>query len=321
MNHPAVPEEDMPLLSLQAFSLARGKVDVLDNVAFELGRGQTIGLIGESGAGKSTIALAIIGLLRPPEVALRGSIRFDGVELTGLAEAQYRRLRGNRIGLVFQDATAALNPCFTVGAQLAEPLSRHLGLRGTERRQRSIELLESVGIGEAALRLDAFPHELSGGMQQRVMIAMALACDPQLLIADEPTSALDVTIQAQIMELILERVRARSASAIFVLHDLALAAQVCDRVVVLYAGQVVEVAPAGELFAAPRHPYTRALRACSIELGQEQALAPIPGSVPGLEDLPAGCRFAPRCDRASARCAQTPPLVSDGIRSVACWHA
>jgi len=321
MDRPAVPEEAAPLLSLQAFSLARGKVDVLDNVAFELGRGQTIGLIGESGAGKSTIALAIIGLLRSPEVSLRGSIRFDGVELTVLAEAQYRQLRGNRIGLVFQDATAALNPCFTVGAQLAEPLSRHLGLRGNERRQRSIELLESVGIGEAALRLDAFPHELSGGMQQRVMIAMALACDPQLLIADEPTSALDVTIQAQIMELILERVRARSASAIFVLHDLALAAQVCDRVVVLYAGQVVEVAPAGELFAAPRHPYTRALRACSIELGQEQALAPIPGSVPGLEDLPAGCRFAPRCDRASAQCAQTPPLVSDGIRSVACWHA
>jgi oligopeptide/dipeptide ABC transporter ATP-binding protein len=321
MDRPAVPEEDVPLLSLQAFSLARGKVDVLDNVAFELGRGQTLGLIGESGAGKSTIALAIIGLLRSPEVSLRGSIRFDGVELTVLAEAQYRQLRGNRIGLVFQDATAALNPCFTVGAQLAEPLSRHLGLRGNERRQRSIELLESVGIGEAALRLDAFPHELSGGMQQRVMIAMALACDPQLLIADEPTSALDVTIQAQIMELILERVRARSASAIFVLHDLALAAQVCDRVVVLYAGQVVEVAPAGELFAAPRHPYTRALRACSIELGQEQALAPIPGSVPGLEDLPAGCRFAPRCDRASAQCAQTPPLVSDGIRSVACWHA
>jgi len=321
MDHPAVPEGAVPLLSLQAFSLARGKVDVLDNVAFELGRGQTLGLIGESGAGKSTIALAIIGLLRSPEVSLRGSIRFDGVELTVLAEAQYRQLRGNRIGLVFQDATAALNPCFTVGAQLAEPLSRHLGLRGNERRQRSIELLESVGIGEAALRLDAFPHELSGGMQQRVMIAMALACDPQLLIADEPTSALDVTIQAQIMELILERVRARSASAIFVLHDLALAAQVCDRVVVLYAGQVVEVAPAGELFAAPRHPYTRALRACSIELGQEQALAPIPGSVPGLEDLPAGCRFAPRCDRASAQCAQTPPLVSDGIRSVACWHA
>ena len=321
MDHPMAIGKDEPLLSLQALSLARGKVDVLDNVAFELGRGQTIGLIGESGAGKSTIALAIIGLLRPPEVSLRGSIQFDGVELTGLAEAQYRRLRGNRIGLVFQDATAALNPCFTVGAQLAEPLSRHLGLRGTERRQRSIELLESVGIGEAALRLDAFPHELSGGMQQRVMIAMALACDPQLLIADEPTSALDVTIQAQIMELILERVQARSASAIFVLHDLALAAQVCDRVVVLYAGQVVEVAPAGELFAAPRHPYTRALRACSIELGQQQALAPIPGSVPGLEDLPAGCRFAPRCDRASTLCAQTPPLVADGTRSVACWHA
>lgn len=312
---------DTTLLSLDAFSLARGKAEVLDNVGFTLGRGQTIGLIGESGAGKSTIALAIIGLLRAPQVALRGSIRFDGAELTTLPEAEYRRLRGNRIGLIFQDATAALNPCFTVGAHLAEPLSRHLGLRGEQRRQRSIELLESVGIGEAALRLDAFPHELSGGMQQRVMIAMALACDPQLLIADEPTSALDVTIQAQIMELILERVRARSASAIFVLHDLALAAQVCDRVVVLYAGQVVEEAPAAELFADPRHPYTRALRACSIELGERDALVPIPGAVPGLEELPGGCRFAPRCERASARCAQTPPLVNDGARRIACWHA
>ncbi|MCA4901091.1 MAG: ABC transporter ATP-binding protein [Rhodocyclaceae bacterium] len=312
---------DTTLLSLDAFSLARGKAEVLDNVGFTLGRGQTIGLIGESGAGKSTIALAIIGLLRAPQVALRGSIRFDGVELTTLPEAEYRRLRGNRIGLIFQDATAALNPCFTVGAHLAEPLSRHLGLQGEQRRQRSIELLESVGIGEAALRLDAFPHELSGGMQQRVMIAMALACDPQLLIADEPTSALDVTIQAQIMELILERVRARSASAIFVLHDLALAAQVCDRVVVLYAGQVVEEAPAAELFADPRHPYTRALRACSIELGERDALVPIPGAVPGLEELPGGCRFAPRCERASARCAQTPPLVNDGARRIACWHA
>lgn len=312
---------DTTLLSLDALSLARGRADVLDNVTFTLGRGQTVGLIGESGAGKSTIALAIIGLLRAPQVALRGSIRFDGVELTTLPEYEYRRLRGNRIGLIFQDATAALNPCFTVGAHLAEPLSRHLGLQARERRQRSIELLESVGIGEAALRLDAFPHELSGGMQQRVMIAMALACDPQLLIADEPTSALDVTIQAQIMELILERVRARAASAIFVLHDLALAAQVCDRVVVLYAGQVVEEAPAAELFADPRHPYTRALRACSIELGERDALVPIPGAVPGLEDLPGGCRFAPRCERASARCAQTPPLVTDGTRRIACWHA
>jgi ABC-type transporter Mla maintaining outer membrane lipid asymmetry ATPase subunit MlaF len=175
---------DAPLLAIRALSLARGEVDVLDQVDFSLGRGQTVGLIGESGAGKSTIALAIIGLLRPPEVALRGSIRFDGVELTTLPEAQYRQLRGNRIGLIFQDATAALNPCFTVGTHLAEPLSRHLGLGARERRQRSIELLESVGIGEAGLRLDAFPHELSGGMQQRVMIAMALACDPQLLIAD-----------------------------------------------------------------------------------------------------------------------------------------
>ncbi len=178
-----------------------------------------------------------------------------------------------------------------------------------------------MGIADAELRLAAYPHELSGGMQQRGMIAMALACDPQLLIADEPTSALDVTIQAQIMELILSRVRSRGASAIFVLHDLALASQVCDRIVVLYAGQVVEEAAAAELFGTPRHPYTRALRGCSIELGSSAALAPIDGSVPALEAMPQGCRFAPRCPLATDRCAQRPPLVESDGRRIACWHA
>ena len=308
------------LLQVDALTLRRGSAAVLDEVSVSLAAGETLGLIGESGAGKSTLALAVIGLLRPPEVGLSGSIRFADEELTTLPESRFRQLRGNRIGLVFQDATAALNPCFTVAAHLAEPLARHLGLRGEAARARSIALLESVGIAEPALRLKAYPHELSGGMQQRVMIAMALACDPQLLIADEPTSALDVTIQAQIMELILGRVREGGAAAIFVLHDLALAAQVCDRIAVLYAGQVVEVASARELFAEPRHPYTRALRGCSIELGQHEPLAPIPGNVPPLEAMPAGCRFAPRCPKASERCAQRPRLVEEGGRQLACWH-
>jgi oligopeptide/dipeptide ABC transporter ATP-binding protein len=236
-----------------------------------------------------------------------------------LKEADYRRLRGNKIGLIFQDATAALNPCFTVGQQIAEPLKRHLGLSKWDRRERAAELMHSVGIPEPRLRLDAYPHELSGGMQQRVMIAIALACNPELLLADEPTSALDVTIQAQIMELILDRVRALNSSAVFVLHDLALGAQVCDRIAVMYAGQIVEEGPSERVLAAPLHPYTRGLKSCVVELGS-RTLVPIPGQVPPLDAMPAGCRFAPRCPKAKAICGEQRPQaeIRDG-RQVACW--
>ena len=246
-------------------------------------------------------------------------MRFRGTELTRLREADYRRLRGNKIGLIFQDATAALNPCFTVGEQIAEPLKRHLGLSKWDRRERAAALMHSVGIPEARLRLDAYPHELSGGMQQRVMIAIALACNPELLLADEPTSALDVTIQAQIMELILERVRELNSSAIFVLHDLALGAQVCDRIAVMYAGQIVEEGPSERVLASPLHPYTRGLKSCVVELGS-RTLDPIPGQVPPLNAMPAGCRFAPRCPKAKAICGEQRPLAEtrDG-RQVACW--
>ena len=323
----ASPQQGVPpagageVLEIAGFSLYRGSVAVLDHIDLGLGRGRTLGLLGESGAGKSTLALAVMGLLRPPEVRITGSLRFRGAELTTLPERSYRALRGNRIGLIFQDATAALDPCFTVGAHLAEPLARHLGLRGATGRDRAVELLTSVGIAEPAMRLAAYPHELSGGMQQRVMIAAALACNPELLLADEPTSALDVTIQAQIMELILDRVRSLGSSAIFVLHDLALAAQVCDEVAVLYAGQIVEKGPAAAVLGAPRHPYTAGLRACAVELGERVPLAPIPGNVPALEDMPTGCRFATRCPKASARCAERPPLVERDGQQVACWHA
>ena len=205
------------LLDIRDFTLRRGTAVVLDGVNLTLRRGETLGLVGESGAGKSTLAMAVIGLLRSPEVEIDGALRFSGIELTSLRETEYRRLRGNRIGLIFQDATVALNPCYTVGQHIAEPLKRHLGLSKYDRRERAVELMQSVGIPEPRMRLEAYPHELSGGMQQRVMIAIALACDPQLLLADEPTSALDVTIQAQIMELILDRVRALNSSALFVL--------------------------------------------------------------------------------------------------------
>ncbi len=314
-----MPDSPSPLLDVRDFSLRRGRAVVLDGVNLTLHPGETLGLIGESGAGKSTLALALIGLLRAPEVQLGGSLRFRGTELTQLREAEYRRLRGSKIGLIFQDATAALNPCFTVGAQIAEPLRRHLGLSKRDSRERAAELMHSVGIPEPRLRLDAYPHELSGGMQQRVMIAIALACNPELLLADEPTSALDVTIQAQIMELILERVRALNSSAVFVLHDLALGAQVCDRIAVMYAGQIVEEGPSEHVLAAPLHPYTRGLKSCVVEL-ESRMLAPIPGQVPPLDAMPAGCRFAPRCPKAKAVCGEQRPVADmrDG-RQVACW--
>ncbi len=319
MNQPDQPPVDAPLLQVRDFTLRRGKAAVLDGINLSLAAGESLGLIGESGAGKSTLAMAIIGLLRAPEVAIEGSLKFHGKELTRLPEASFRKLRGSQIGLIFQDATAALNPCFSVGQHIAEPLKRHLGLSKWDRRERAVELMRSVGIPEPGLRLNAYPHELSGGMQQRVMIAIALACNPELLLADEPTSALDVTIQAQIMELILERVRALNSSAIFVLHDLALGAQVCDRIAVMYAGQIVEAGPSAQVLEQPLHPYTRGLKSCVVELGSRR-LQPIPGQVPPLAAMPAGCRFAPRCPKAQAVCGEQRPVAEwRAGRQVACW--
>lgn len=323
MNPQTVNPQDAPitppLLALERFTLRRGPHAVLDEVTLTLAAGRTLGLLGESGAGKSTLAMALIGLLHPPEVGLQGSMKFAGTELVGLPEAQFRKLRGNRIGLVFQDASASLDPCFTVGQQICEPLKRHLGLDGKQALERAVELLASVGMPDARARLASYPHQLSGGMQQRVMISIALACNPQLLIADEPTSALDVTIQAQIMELILQQVRALGSSAIFVLHDLALASQVCDDIAVLYAGQIVEAGPAEAVLGRPSHPYTIGLRSCVVELDSE-TLRPLAGSVPGLDTMPAGCHFCDRCPHAEPRCAQQrPPLRQHQGRQVACW--
>jgi peptide/nickel transport system ATP-binding protein len=309
-----------PILRAEHLTLRRGGAAVLDDVSLTLPAGQTLALIGESGAGKSTLAYAAMGLVRPPEVALEGELWVGDTEVVGASERTLRPLRGVRMGMIFQDPSAALNPCFTVLDHLAEPLRRHRGLGRAACRVRAIELLASVGIGDPASRLQAYPHELSGGMQQRVMIAIALACEPQLLIADEPTSALDVTIQAQIMSMVLERVRALGASAIFVLHDLALATQVADRVAVMYAGQIVEEGPAREVLNHPRHPYTRGLRASAIEF-DTQRLAPIAGVVPSLSAMPTGCRFEPRCASASARCSQErPAATAQGDVRIACWH-
>ncbi|WGF89706.1 ABC transporter ATP-binding protein [Marinivivus vitaminiproducens] len=308
------------LVDIAGLTLRRDGVAVLDEVSFEIAPNETVGLVGESGAGKSTLALALAGLIGPPEVEIAGAMRFEGIDLTRLDDRGWRGLRGRRIAMIFQDAGAALNPCFTVGQHFRYPLRHGLGLGRRQARSRAIDLLQSVGLNDAEARLGAYPHELSGGMQQRVMIGLALAGEPDLLLADEPTSALDVTIQAQIVGLILARTRDSGSSCVFVLHDLALASQACQRIVVLYAGQVMEMGTSRTLLERPLHPYTQALRSCVAEFDTD-LLEPPPGGSPSLSAMPAGCRFAPRCPRATERCrTDRPPLIESEGRSVACWH-
>ncbi|MBP0614409.1 ABC transporter ATP-binding protein [Jiella mangrovi] len=319
--HQAAAGDALPLLAVEGLTLERGPSRILDGVSLTLGRGETLALVGESGAGKSTIAFALMGLIGKGEAKIAGRMRFDEVEdLVSLNERGWGRLRGRRIAMVFQDAGAALDPCYTVGGQLVSVLRRQLGLSRAKARERALELLEGVGINDAEARLSAYPHELSGGMQQRVMVAIALACNPELLLADEPTSALDVTIQAQIIRLILTEIRARGASCVFVLHDLALASQSCDKIVVLYAGQVMEAGPSRGILEHPRHPYTRLLKSCVLEIGTE-TLDPPEGGVPSYGDMPAGCRFATRCPNALPRCfAERPVLAAEGERLIACFN-
>ncbi|MFD1704921.1 ABC transporter ATP-binding protein [Methylopila henanensis] len=308
------------LLRVEHLSLTRGEKLILDDVSFALKQGATLALVGESGAGKSTIALALIGLLAGPKVGIDGRMLFDGADLAKTGERDWLRLRGRRISMIFQDASSALNPCFTVGAQLMTPLRRLLGLSKAQARKRAVELLEGVGLSDAESRLDAYPHQLSGGMQQRVMIAIALSTNPELLLADEPTSALDVTIQAQIVRLILDETRKRGASCIFVLHDLALASQACDEIVVLYGGQVMEAGPAETVLREPLHPYTVGLKACVLEIDTEE-LEPLPSGSPSFASKRPGCRFAPRCASAIEKCAaEKPPLIETRGRRLACWN-
>lgn len=310
-----------PLLDVKGLTLHRGTKRILDDVSLTIGRGETVALVGESGAGKSTIAVALMGLINKGEAVIEGEARFDGTDnLVDLTEKQWAGLRGKRLSMVFQDAGSALNPLYTVGSQLASVLRRNLGLSRQVANMRAVELLENVGINDAAGRMSAYPHQLSGGMQQRVMVAIALACNPDLLFADEPTSALDVTIQAQIIRLILDQTKTRGASCIFVLHDLALASQSCDRIVVLYAGQVMEAGRCDVVLQKPKHPYTRLLKSCVVEIGTEN-LDPPEGSAPSYEGMPAGCRFSTRCPRADTRCAnERPPLVETEGRALACWN-
>jgi oligopeptide/dipeptide ABC transporter ATP-binding protein len=293
------------------FPLGNGQeAAAVDDVSFEIGRGETLGLVGESGSGKSVTALSIVRLVMPPGRVAAGRIDLDGQNLLDLDERGMRAIRGKRIGFVFQEPSIALDPVFTIGYQIAETLGAHGLARGRARRARVLELLDAVRIPDPARRAKEYPHQLSGGLRQRAMIALALAAEPSLLIADEPTTALDVTVQAEILDLLREMRRAFHLSMLLITHDLGIVAEMCDRVAVMYAGRIVEEAPVDRLFAAPTHPYTRGLLDCIPGRQSGRRLAAIPGTVPPLGQLPAGCAFSPRCPERFAPCGDRPPDIT-----------
>jgi peptide/nickel transport system ATP-binding protein len=305
-----------------------GVTRAVDGVSFDLMPGETLGIVGESGCGKSVTALSIMRLL-PARIGrtVGGSVTFDGASLLDLPEEKMRDIRGNRIAMIFQEPMTSLNPVLTVGHQIAESVRIHQGKPKDEARARAAEMLRLVKIPDAERRLDDYPHQFSGGMRQRVMIAMALACNPRLLVADEPTTALDVTIQAQILKLMVELKERTGAAVILITHDLGVVAETCQRVIVMYAGRKIEEAPVTELFDRPAHPYTRGLMASIPRIsklhGAQRRLSEIPGIVPNLRDPIAGCAFAPRCGFATERCgAEAPDLRAlAGGHVVACHHA
>ena len=307
---------DKPLIEVADLGVrlntSRGAAQAVREVSFSLRRGETLGLVGESGCGKSVTALALMGLL-PDSAVVSGSIRLDGGELVGLAEADYCRLRGNRISMIFQEPMTALNPMHTVGRQVAEPLRRHKNLSATAARKEAIALLDRVGLPDAARRVDAYPHQFSGGQRQRITIAMALACQPDVLIADEPTTALDVTIQGQILDLIADLVAERGMAMILISHDLGVIAENVQRMMVMYGGTVVESGPTADVFARMGHPYTQGLFRARPRLGARKGtrLKTIAGTVPELADLPGGCAFADRCAIVESRCRAALPAAVD----------
>ena len=311
------------VLELQNVSVRIGSAHLLDGVSLRLERGQTLGLVGESGSGKSLTAMAAMGLL--PLIGGRvsdGSVRFDGQDLASLTDRQRRALRGRRIGFVTQNPMTALDPVQRIGAQIDVVSRLHLGLTKQAARARTLDLLTQLRIPEAAAVAEAWPHQLSGGMKQRIVIAMALAGDPELIIADEPTTALDVTVQAQIIQILAALVREKGVALLLITHDMGVVAQICDRVAVLYAGRLAEEGPVAPIFAAPQHPYTKALITCiPQEAMAKGTLRGIPGAVPSARQYPTGCRFHPRCAKATHECAgQTPPLIQRGDGQAACLH-
>jgi len=320
-----------PLLKVEALRIAlagnRTTYNAVEEVSFEIGRGEAFGLVGESGCGKSITALAIMGLLRRPLSLAGGRIVLDGEEIQKASAAELRRLRGKRIAMIFQEPMTALNPLSPVGRQIAEMFVLHEGMGWNEAMDRAEEALRQVRVPSPERRIRDYPHQLSGGMRQRVMIAIALACSPELLVADEPTTALDVTVQAEIIDLMAELCAAKGTAILMISHDLGLVANMCRRVAVMYAGRIVEAQPADAIFATPRHPYTRGLINSLPRLGERsrrgrQKLQEIAGTVPAIAGYPAGCRFNPRCPEATDVClAVSPtatPLPAEGL--VRCHH-
>ena len=329
---PAPATAAAPLLEVEDlkthFFTRDGVVRAVDGVSFAIQPGETLALVGESGCGKSVTSLSTMRLIAsPPGRTVAGSIRFNGRDLLALSEREMRDVRGNEISMIFQEPMTSLNPVLTVGRQISEALVLHRGLAHAEAMARAVEMLRLVNIPEPARRASEYPHQMSGGMRQRVMIAMALACDPKLLIADEPTTALDVTIQAQILDLMRALKEKTGAAILLITHDLGVVAEMAQRVVVMYAGRKVEEAPVNDLFDRPRHPYTRGLMRSIPRLGGGQAvgkrLAEIPGMVPSLREPIAGCAFAERCAHAVERCrVEAPPLEAKAQgHTVACWEA
>ncbi len=326
-------ENNSSLLSVKdltvEFHTEDGIMKAVDGVSFDLNKGETLGIVGESGSGKSVTALSIMQLLAKPVGKIKsGSINFDGKDLLKLKESELRKLRGNRISMIFQEPMTSLNPVFTIGDQIMEAIKIHQGLNKKEALEKSIDLLKLVGIPAPEQRVFNYPHQLSGGMRQRVMIAMALSCKPDLLIADEPTTALDVTIQAQIMELMKKLQEELKMGIILITHDLGVVAETCDRVAVMYAGQVVEYASVKEIFSSPRHPYTLGLLNSVpgyhgveeiIGIDGKPRLRTIPGMVPNLLELSSGCRFHDRCFKAKPKCLEHEiPLESEHGRKYRC---
>jgi peptide/nickel transport system ATP-binding protein len=307
-----------------AFATRRGMLVAVDDVSFAIGEGEVLGVVGESGAGKSLTGQAIIGLLEPPGHIAGGEIRLDGSRIDNLPYEGLRRIRGKEIGMVFQDPLTSLNPLYTIGRQLIETIRTHLALSPAAARKRAIDLLAEVGIPSPARRIEHYPHQLSGGLRQRVVIALALCANPRLVIADEPTTALDVSIQAQIIAVLKKLCREHGAAVMLITHDMGVIAETADRVAVMYAGRLAEIGPVRDVVQRPQHPYTRGLMGSIPKLGaRTRRLTQIEGSMPRLNAIPSGCAFHPRCPQAFERCPrERPELLPAGASLAACWlHA
>ena len=302
------------------FPTRRGILTAVDNVSFDLERGEVLGLVGESGAGKSITGSAVIGLIEPPGRIAAGTVHLAGQRIDNLPSEKMRRIRGDKIGMVFQDPLSSLNPLYSVAEQLVETILTHKGISKKQARDRAIELLDEVGIPAADLRIDDYPHQFSGGMRQRVVIALALCADPELIIADEPTTALDVSVQSQIVSVLKKMCSEHGASVILITHDIGVIAEVADRVAVLYSGRMAEIGPVRDVIKHPQHPYTKGLMGSIPTITQEgDRLKQIPGSMPRLTDRPPGCAFAPRCEMATSACHQSHPSEENvGTARVAC---